>query len=119
MRIVLFGSSEFSIPTLKYLHKSNNQLVAVVAPFDKPKGRGKKIIPSNFSKYAIDKKYSIIRIKKFSDSNIEYELKLLNADIFVVVAFQKIPDHILDIPRICCINIHLSLIHISEPTRPY
>ena len=110
MRIVLFGSSDFSIPTLRYLHKSNNQLVAVVTPFDKPKGRGKKLIPSNFSKCAIDKKCNIIRIKNFNDSNIESELKLLKADIFVVVAFQKIPDNILNIPRICSMNIHPSLL---------
>ena len=110
MQIVLFGSSDFSIPTLKYLHKSNNQLVAVVTPFDKPKGRGKKLYPSKFSKYAMDKGYPIIQIENFKDSKIQSRLQKLNADIFVVVAFQKIPDHILKIPKICSMNIHPSLL---------
>tara|TARA_Y100001968_G_scaffold333847_1_gene400133 strand:+ start:684 stop:1637 length:954 start_codon:yes stop_codon:yes gene_type:complete len=108
MRIVLLGSSSFSIPALEYLHNSKYQLVAVVTPIDKPKGRGKKISNSELGVKIKELSYTRIQI---DDLNNQDNIEILNnlfADIFVVVAFQKLPDTILNIPKYGCINIHPS-----------
>ena len=108
MRIVLLGSSDLSIPSLIELHQSKFQLVSLITPSDKPRGRGKIISISKLRKQAIDLDYPAIQMDNFeNDENINI-LKNLFADIFVVVAFKMLPDKILNIPKYGCINIHPS-----------
>ena len=108
MRIVLLGSSDFSIPTLNALHHSKYKLVSIISPSDKPKGRGKKIQISNFRKRAIELSYASLQIDNFNNEETIRQLTSFDADIFVVVAFQKLPDRIIDIPQYGCLNIHPS-----------
>ena len=65
MKIVLLGSSDFSIPTLNAIHNSKYKLISVISPSDKPKGRGKKIQISNFRKRAVELSYTNLQIDNF------------------------------------------------------
>ena len=108
MKIVLFGSSDFSIPTLQTLDKSSHDLISVVTPIDKPRGRGKKVIISNFRKEIIALSYPNLQFENFNLDETVKTLQKINADLFVVVAFQKLPDKIINIPKYGCVNIHPS-----------
>ena len=108
MKIVLFGSSDFSIPTLQTLDKSSHDLISVVTPIDKPRGRGKKVIISNFRKEINALSYPNLQFKNFNLDETVKTLQKINADLFVVVAFQKLPDKIINIPKYGCVNIHPS-----------
>ena len=108
MKIVLFGSSDFSIPTLQTLDKSSHDLISVVTPIDKPRGRGKKVIISNFRKEINALSYPNLQFENFNLDETVKTLQKINADLFVVVAFQKLPDKIINIPKYGCVNIHPS-----------
>ena len=73
MKIVLFGSSDFSIPTLQTLDKSSHDLISVVTPIDKPRGRGKKVIISNFRKEINALSYPNLQFENF---NLDETVKL-------------------------------------------
>lgn len=108
MKIVLFGSSDFSIPTLQILDKSSHDLISVVTPIDKPRGRGKKVVISNFRKEVNALSYTNLQFENFNLDETVKTLQKINADLFVVVAFQKLPDKIINIPKYGCVNIHPS-----------
>ena len=108
MKIVLFGSSDFSIPTLQILDKSSHDLISVVTPIDKPRGRGKKVVISNFRKEINALSYPNLQFENFNLDETVKTLQKINADLFVVVAFQKLPDKIINIPKYGCVNIHPS-----------
>ena len=108
MKIVLFGSSDFSIPTLQILDKSSHDLISVVTPIDKPRGRGKKVVISNFRKEINALSYPNLHFENFNSDETVKTLQNINADLFVVVAFQKLPDKIINIPKYGCVNIHPS-----------
>ena len=102
MKIVFFGSSEFSIKPLKKI-KDKHEVLVVTKP-DKPKGRGLKITPNVLKKFAIQEHCTCI-----DDENLE-SIKEYGADVFVVASYGRIiPKHILDIFTIG-FNIHPSLL---------
>ena len=109
-KIIFFGTPNFAIPTLKSLINSKYSVLAVVTTPDKPQGRGNKI------KYSAVKDFAISSgIKIFQPENLdkkEFYTKLIDfkADLFVVVAFRKIPKKIWSIPKHGTFNLHASLL---------
>ncbi len=113
MRVVFFGTPEFSVPSLQgLLNHPHIDVAAVVTQPDRRRGRGKTLIPSPIKTLAIAKNLPVLqpaRIKKDSDA-IE-KLESLGADVFVVVAYgQILSKEILQIPRLGCVNGHGSLL---------
>lgn len=115
MRVVFFGTPQFAVPTLnKLLQHPEMEVIGVVTQPDKPRGRGKKLIPSEVKKVAIENSLSLPiwqpkRIKKHRET-LE-KLKALNADVFVVVAYgQILSPEILSMPKLGCINVHGSIL---------
>ncbi len=110
MRIVFFGTNEFSTTILSGLVNKGYNIVAVVSQPDKVNGRNNKITFSPIKKYCLDKN---IPIYQFNKLNIEGEeiLRLLNADIFITASYgQIIKQHILNIPKLGTFNVHGSLL---------
>lgn len=105
------GTPDFAISSLEALLE-HHEVVAVVSQPDKPKGRGKKIVPTPVKQVAIDKGITkIYQPEKIRDKEFIKILKELDADVFVVVAYgQILSQEVLDSAKICCINVHGSLL---------
>lgn len=105
------GTPDFSVPALKAIHESDNNISLVVTQPDKPKGRGKKLSLTPVKEFALSYGYEVYQPKSLnSDESYEY-LKKFNPDFFVVVAFGQILNKkILSIPKRSPINIHGSIL---------
>lgn len=110
MRIVFFGTPDFAIPSLNILHESEHNVVAVVSAPDKQRGRGRSLSVTPVKQYAIDNQIPVLTPDKLSDEDFESELKKLEADLFVVVAFRILPEKIFTIPQKGSFNLHGSLL---------
>ena len=98
MRIIFMGTPEFAIPSLKSLHESKHQLLAVVTGPDKPKGRGKKLTPSPVKEFCLEKQLKVLTPVNLKAEDFTSELKNLNPDLMVVVAFRILPQEVFTIP---------------------
>ena len=112
MRVVFWGTPDFAVESLKELINSKNEVVAVITQPDKPKGRGKKILPPPVKEFALKHNIPVYQPEKIKNNKELYEtLKNLNPDIFVVVAYGKIlPKEIIELPKYKTINVHASLL---------
>ena len=112
MKIVFMGTPDFAQESLKCLVEADYQVLAVVTNPDKPQGRGMKLKPSPVKQYALEKEIPIYQPEKVRN-NAEFleEIKNLHPDVICVVAYGKIlPQELLDIPKLGCINVHGSLL---------
>lgn len=110
MKVVFMGTPDFAVPTLKALI-DNHEVTAVVSQPDKPKGRGKHLMPTPVKEVALEYNIPIYQPVSAKDSSFVEELSKIEADVFVVVAYgQLLPESILKIPKYGCINVHGSLL---------
>lgn len=110
MKVVFMGTPEFSVAALKALI-NNHDVKAVISQPDKPKGRGKKLVPTPVKQTALDNNIPVFQPEKIKDAEFIEKLKNIDADIFVVAAYgQILPESILNMPKYGCINIHASLL---------
>jgi methionyl-tRNA formyltransferase len=110
MRIVFMGSPDFAIPSLEKLHQSNHDVVSVVSNVDKRRGRRANPTPTVVKKKALDLNIPVIEVEELDDPSFYEELKSLQADLFVVVAFRILPSELLELPSEGAINLHASLL---------
>ncbi len=112
MRVVFWGTPDFAVESLKELINSKHKVVAVITQPDKPKGRGKKLTPPPVKVEAQKHNIPVYQPEKVKNNpQLLEELKKLNPDIFVVVAYGKIlPKEIIELPRYKTINVHASLL---------
>lgn len=110
MRILFMGTPDFAVDSLDSLYKSNYDLCGVVTIPDKKVGRGQKIRESAVKTYCILKGIKLLQPIDLNDKIFINNLKNLNADLFVVVAFKVLPKIIWEIPNKGTINIHASLL---------
>lgn len=111
VNVVYMGTPDFAVPPLAALVKAGYQVSAVVTQPDKPKGRGKTMLPTPVKEEALKYEIPVYQPLKVRDPEFQAVLKELNPDIIVVAAFgQIIPKSILDLPKYGCINIHASLL---------
>ncbi len=112
LNIIFMGTPDFAEESLKSLIEAEHKILAVVTNPDKPQGRGMKLVASPVKQYALEEKIPIYQPEKVRN-NPEFieEIKKLNPDVICVVAYGKIlPQELLDIPRLGCINVHGSLL---------
>ena len=111
MRIIFMGTPDFSVPTLEALVASGHEVVAVVTQPDKPKGRGKEIHMSPVKECALQHNIPVYQPVRARDEAFVEEMRALNPDAMVVIAFgQILPKSLLDLPKYGCVNIHASLL---------
>ncbi|MBU5614315.1 methionyl-tRNA formyltransferase [Geomonas azotofigens] len=111
LRIIFMGTPEFACPTLRTLIERGENVVAVVTQPDRPKGRGQQTLPPPVKVVAQEHGIPVLQpVKVRLPESIE-EIRALEPDLIVVVAFgQILPKALLDIPKHGCINVHASLL---------
>lgn len=109
-RIIFMGTPEFAVASLNKLLQANYEVVGVVTAPDKPAGRGLRVTESAVKKFAATNKLKILQPEKLKSPEFLNELKLLNADLQVVVAFRMLPEVVWNMPPLGTINLHASLL---------
>ena len=111
MRIVFAGTPEFAAEHLKAMLASEHEVIAVYTQPDRPAGRGQKLMPSPVKQLALDAGIAVRQPPTLRAAEAQAELAALAPDLLVVVAYGLIlPQAVLDIPRLGCINSHASLL---------
>ncbi len=110
MRIVFFGSAEFSIPSLRALVDSRHEVVGVVTAPDKPRGRGRKLKPTVVAEFAAERGIPTLKPADLRDPRFLSKLRSFGADLFVVVAFRILPREVFELPPAGTVNLHASLL---------
>lgn len=111
MKIVFMGTPDFSIPSLNAIYQSKHDLIAVVTTPDKERGRGQKVTFTPVKQFAVENNIPVYQPEKLK-GNDEFvsQMKELQPDLFVVVAFRILPKEIFDIPKYGSFNLHASLL---------
>jgi methionyl-tRNA formyltransferase len=104
------GTPEFAIESLGKILTSSHQLEAVVTAPDRPAGRGKKLKSSAVKEFALSNNIKVLQPPNLKDSIFINELKTIDADLFVVVAFRMLPEIVWSMPKLGTINLHASLL---------
>ncbi len=112
MKIIFWGTPDYSLESLKLLIDSNHEIKAVVSQPDKKRSRGKNLVASPVKKYAVLNNIPVLTPDKIINNNSFVKaLKSFNSDVFIVIAYGKIlSKEILDIPRYGSWNAHASLL---------
>lgn len=111
MRIVFAGTPEFAAQHLQALLDAGREVIAVYTQPDRPAGRGQKLMPSPVKQLALQHDIPVHQPQTLRDPAAQAELASLQADLMVVVAYGLIlPQAVLDMPRLGCINSHASLL---------
>lgn len=110
MRIVFMGTPDFAVESLKILVENKYEVVGVITMPDKPAGRGHKVQYSAVKQYALDQNLHLLQPEKLKDETFLDELRNLQADLQIVVAFRMLPEVVWNMPKYGTFNLHASLL---------
>lgn len=110
LRIIFMGTPEFAVASLDALVTAGCTIAGVITAPDKPAGRGMKMNESAVKKYSIEKGLIILQPEKLKNPEFLDQLKSLNADLQIVVAFRMLPEVVWNMPPMGTINVHGSLL---------
>lgn len=110
LRIIFMGTPEFAVASLDALVNAGCHIVGVITAPDKPAGRGMKLQESAVKKYAVERGLRILQPEKLKNPQFLEELKSLQADLQIVVAFRMLPEVVWNMPPMGTINVHGSLL---------
>jgi methionyl-tRNA formyltransferase len=110
MKIIFMGTPDFAVASLEALLEAGTEVVGVVTAPDKPAGRGQKLSESAVKQFAVEKGLKVLQPEKLKNPDFLAELKALNADLQVVVAFRMLPEVVWSMPPKGTINLHASLL---------
>ena len=110
LRIVFLGTPDFAVASLATLIENQFNVVGVITMPDKPAGRGHKLQASPVKIYAEEKNLKILQPTNLKDDDFLAELKALNANLQIVVAFRMLPEVVWNMPELGTFNLHGSLL---------
>lgn len=110
LRIVFMGTPDFAVESLRVLVENNYNVVGVITMPDKPGGRGHKLQYSAVKEYALQQNLPILQPEKLKAESFIEELKVLKADLQIVVAFRMLPEIVWNMPSLGTFNLHASLL---------
>lgn len=110
LRIVFMGTPDFAVGILDSILKNNYEIVGVITAADKPAGRGQKIKYSAVKEYALANNLNLLQPTNLKDEDFIKDLKTLNANLQVVVAFRMLPQVVWAMPKLGTFNLHASLL---------
>lgn len=110
LRIVFLGTPDFAVESLKRLHEGGYNIVGVITMPDKVGGRGNKIIQSAVKEYAVAHSLPLLQPEKLKNEEFLTQLRALNADLQIVIAFRMLPEVVWNMPRLGTFNLHASLL---------
>lgn len=110
LKIVFLGTPDFAVESLRRIVEGGYNVVGVVTMPDKPAGRGKHLTASPVKEYALSQGLKVMQPEKLKDEAFVAELRSLEADLFVVIAFRMLPEVVWQMPRLGTFNLHASLL---------
>ena len=111
LRVVFFGTPAFAVPSLARLIASGHEVVAVVTQPDRPRGRGRPVVPEAVKRAALEARLPVLQPERLRDPEWLATLASVRPDLGVVAAYGRIlPQALLDLPRLGMINVHASLL---------
>jgi len=110
LRIVFMGTPEFAVGILDAIYQQNYTIVGVITAADKPAGRGQKVKYSAVKEYALEKNLKLLQPANLKDEGFLAELRSLEANLQVVVAFRMLPEVVWRMPKLGTFNLHASLL---------
>lgn len=110
LRIVFMGTPEFAVGILDAILKNDFEVVGVITAPDKPAGRGQKIKYSAVKEYALEHRLTLLQPINLKDESFLADLKSLNANLQIVVAFRMLPKVVWEMPQLGTFNLHASLL---------
>ena len=110
LRIVFMGTPEFAVGILDTILHNNYEVVGVITAADKPAGRGQKIKYSAVKEYALAHNLHLLQPTNLKDESFLAELKAINANLQIVVAFRMLPEVVWKMPSLGTFNLHASLL---------
>lgn len=110
LRIVFMGTPDFAVASLKALVENGYNVVGVITAPDKPAGRGKILSEPAVKKYAVENGLKVMQPEKLKNPEFLEELKALDADLQIIVAFRMLPEVVWRMPRMGTFNLHGSLL---------
>lgn len=110
LKVVFLGTPEFAKTSLEAIYHSHHQVVGVVTVADKASGRGQKVNQSPVKIFAVENNIPVFQPEKLRNPEFLDELRKLDADVFVVVAFRMMPKVLFEMPRMGTFNLHASLL---------
>lgn len=110
LRIIYMGTPQFAVEPLRAIVQAGYNVLAVITAPDKPAGRGQKIQFSAVKEFALENNIRILQPEKLKDPGFVAELKSLNANLQVVVAFRMLPEVVWQMPEYGTLNLHASLL---------
>ncbi|MBL4653267.1 MAG: methionyl-tRNA formyltransferase [Flavobacteriales bacterium] len=110
LRIIYFGTPDFAVASLNVLVENGYDIAAVVTAPDKPAGRGQKLRQTAIKVYAEEKGLTVLQPQKLKSEEFIKQLKELNANLQIVVAFRMLPEVVWNMPEIGTFNLHGSLL---------
>ena len=110
LRIVFMGTPDFAVGILDTIYQNNYEIVGVITAPDKPAGRGQKVSTSAVKEYAVSKNLHLLQPTNLKSEDFLAELKSLNANLHIVVAFRMLPEVVWKMPKLGTFNLHASLL---------
>ena len=110
LRIVFMGTPDFAVGILDTIYQNNYEIVGVITAADKPAGRGQKVSMSAVKAYALENNLRLLQPTNLKSEDFLAELKSLNANLQVVVAFRMLPEVVWKMPKYGTFNLHASLL---------
>lgn len=110
LRIVFMGTPDFAVGILDTIYNNNYEIVGVITAPDKPAGRGQKVSMSAVKEYALEKNLRLLQPTNLKSEEFLNELKSLEANLQVVVAFRMLPEVVWKMPKLGTFNLHASLL---------
>jgi len=110
VRIVFMGTPDFAVETLKQLLAHQCSVVGVITAPDRPAGRGRKLNQSAVKKYALKHNLPVLQPTNLKNEAFLEELRCLNANLQIVVAFRMLPKAVWQLPKLGTFNLHASLL---------
>lgn len=110
LKIVFMGTPDFAVGILDTIYQKNYEIVGVITAPDKPAGRGQKVSTSAVKQYALEKNLRLLQPTNLKSEDFLAELKSLEANLQVVVAFRMLPEVVWKMPKLGTFNLHASLL---------
>lgn len=110
LRIVFMGTPDFAVGILDTIYNNNYEIVGVMTAPDKPAGRGQKVSMSAVKEYALEKNLRLLQPTNLKSEEFLNELRSLDANLQVVVAFRMLPEVVWKMTKLGTFNLHASLL---------
>ena len=110
LKIVFFGTPDFAVESLRRLVDGGYNVAAVVTMPDKPAGRGRQIHESDVKRFAVERGLPVLQPVSLKDEAFIEELRSLEAQLFIVIAFRMLPEAVWQMPPLGTFNLHASLL---------